>query len=409
MRPFFKVTDLEDVLALARVFPPANAELVPIDACCGRVLAEDVVSDIDLPDFSRTTVDGYAVRAASTFGASEGNPGFFRITGTVEMGRVPDFTIGPGEAAEIPTGGMLPRGSDSVVMVEHTEPIDDLTLEIYRSVAPGQHVITVGEDIQKGALVFSSGRRLRPQEAGVLAALGRKQVHVYRKPRIGIISTGDEIVSIDQSPGPGQIRDINTYTLSGLIGEAGGVPNPLGIVKDDFQALFDRCIHALESSDMVMLSGGSSVGTRDYAVEVFAKLPDPELLVHGISISPGKPTILARSGKKAVWGLPGHVVSAMVVFKVVVAPFIRHISGLAGPIIEKTTYPARLSRNIASAQGRIDYVRVRITKTDGGLWAEPVLGKSGLIHTMIQADGLIEIGINTEGLDKGAAVDVIPL
>ena len=409
MKAFFKVTDLENVLGLIPDFAPVDAEEVAIEKCCGRVLAADIVSDMDLPNFSRTTVDGFAVRAASTFGASEGNPGFFTVKGTVEMGRVPPFRIAPGEAAEISTGGMLPEGSDSVVMVEHTESIDDLTLEVYRSVAPGQHVIEIGEDVQKGAVVLTRGHRLRPQDAGMIAALGMKNVPVYCKPRIGIISTGDEIVSIDQSPGPGQIRDINTYTLSGLIRAAGGTPCSFGIVQDDFKALFNACSRALESSDMVLLSGGSSVGTRDYTVEVFSNLPEPELLVHGISISPGKPTILARSGNKAVWGLPGHVVSAMVVFKTVVEPFIQHLGGLRTPIAEKTTYPARLSRNVASAQGRVDYIRVRITKRDGEIWAEPVLGKSGLIYTMIQADGLIEIGINTEGLDKGTIVDVMPI
>ncbi len=409
MKAFFKVTDLEDVLGLIPDFAAVGAEEVAIEKCCGRVLAADIVSDMDLPNFSRTTVDGFAVRAASTFGASEGNPGFFTVKGTIEMGRVPPFRIAPGEAAEISTGGMLPEGSDSVVMVEHTEAIDDLTLEVYRSVAPGQHVIEIGEDVQKGAVVLNRGHRLRPQDAGMIAALGLENVRVYCKPRIGIISTGDEIVSIDQSPGPGQIRDINTYTLSGLIREAGGTPHSFGIVKDDFKALSNACSRALGSSDMVLLSGGSSVGTRDYTVEVFSKLPDPELLVHGISISPGKPTILARSGHKAVWGLPGHVVSAMVVFKTVVEPFIRHLGGLRTPIAEKKTYPARLSRNVASAQGRVDYVRVRITKRDGEICAEPVLGKSGLIYTMIQADGLIEIGINTEGLDEGTIVDVMPI
>jgi len=409
MKEFFKVTDLEDVFGYIPVFPSADVEKVAVEQCFGRVLAADIVSGIDLPDFSRTTVDGYAVRASSTFGASEGNPAYFTLKGTVGMGQVPDFSVAPGEAAEISTGGMLPDGTDSVVMVEHTESIDALTLEVYRSVAPGQHVIEIGEDFRKGGKILMPGLCLRPQEAGMLAALGKKEVSVYQKPRIGIISTGDEIVSIDETPGPGKIRDINTYTLSGLIRYSGGIPVSFGIVKDNFQALFDMCTRALETSDMVMLSGGSSVGTRDYTVAVFSNLPGPELMVHGISNSPGKPTILARSGKKAIWGLPGHVVSAMVVFKMVVEPFIRHISGLRTPVAKQWSSPARLNRNIASAQGRVDYIRVRIIQKDGERWAEPVLGKSGLIHTMIQADGLIEININTEGLDKGTIVDVIPL
>ena len=409
MKEFFKVTALENVLELIPTFLPCDVEYVPIEETNARILAEDIVSAMDLPDFPRSTVDGYAVRASSTFGASEGNPAYLTVKGTVVMGSCPDFSIGPGGAADISTGGMLPDGTDSVVMVEHTEAIDDATLEIHRSVAPGQHVIEIGEDIKKGETILSCGLKLRPQETGMLAAFGKKDIPVFRKPVIGIISTGDEVVSIHDTPGPGQIRDINTYTLSGLIKEAGGIPLVFGIVKDDFQTLLDTCTSALEKSDMVLISGGSSVGSRDFTIEVLSSLPDPEILVHGISISPGKPTILARSEKKAVWGLPGHVVSTMVVFKMVVQPFIEHLGGLSARKRKILTFLARLSRNISSAQGRIDYIRVRIVKKDGDLWAEPVLGKSGLINTMIQADGLIEIGINTEGLDKGTMVEVIPL
>ena len=304
---------------------------------------------------------------------------------------------------------MLPTGTDSVVMVEHTEAIDDSTIEVYRSVAPGQHVIEIGEDIRKGEVLLTRGLHLRPQELGMLAALGKKTVTVYRKPMIGIISTGDEVVPIDAKPGPGRIRDINTYTLLGLVTEAGGIPIQFGIVKDNYQALFDTCAHALVKSDMVLISGGSSVGVRDYTIDVLSKLKNPEILVHGISISPGKPTILARSDKKAIWGLPGHVVSAMIVFKMVVQPFLDHIRGRDIHHAKPLTFPARLTRNLSSAPGRTDYVRARIVEKDDGVWAEPVLGKSGLIHTMIKADGLIEIGINTEGLDKGAVVNVIPL
>jgi molybdopterin molybdotransferase len=243
----------------------------------------------------------------------------------------------------------------------------------------------------------------------MLAALGKKTVTVYRKPVIGIISTGDEVVPVDATPGPGQIRDINTYTLLGLVEEAGAIPIQFGIVKDNYQSLFDTCTHALKKSDMVLISGGSSVGARDYTIDVLSKLPNPEILAHGISISPGKPTILARTNNKAIWGLPGHVVSAMIVFKMVVQPFLDHIRGRDFQRTKRLVFPARLTRNLSSAQGRTDYIRARIEEKDDGFWAEPVLGKSGLIHTMIKADGLIEIGMNTEGLDKGATVNVIPL
>jgi len=362
-----------------------------------------------LPDFVRATMDGYAVKASSTFGSTEGNPGYMSIKGEVEMGESPAFSITSGEVAKISTGGMLPDGADSVVMIEHTEAIDDATIEVYKSVAPGQHVLEKGEDVRKGDTILACGRKLRSQETGLLAALGKETISVYRQPVIAVISTGDEIVPVNEIPGHGQIRDINTYTLANQVRAAGGVPVPLGIVRDNFNDLFETCTTALTQSDMVLISGGSSVGTRDFTIEVLAALPDAGILVHGISISPGKPTILAKSRNQALWGLPGHVVSAMVVFEVVVRPFIEHIAGLAGQHKKVIKPSAILSRNLSSAQGRIDYVRVRLVEKEGVLWAEPILGKSGLIRTMVKADGLIEIGINSEGLDKGTKVDVLLL
>jgi molybdopterin molybdotransferase len=321
------------------------------------------------------------------------------------MGEVPGFSTGPGEAARISTGGMLPQGADSVVMIEHTDRIDETAIEVYRSIAPGQHVVQVGEDFAKGDILLSQGQILRSQEVGLLAAFGRQTAEVFKKPVIGIISTGDEVVPVGDAPKPGQIRDINTYTLSALITEAGAVPVSFGLVRDNCDMLFETCSRALEQSDMVLISGGSSVGTRDFTIEVLSALSDAEILIHGISISPGKPTILARVQKKMFWGLPGHAVSAMIVFSIIVRPFIEHIGGLRNK--RAFRLPARLSRNISSAQGRTDYVRVRLTETDGMIWAEPILGKSGLLNTMIRADGLIEVDLNTEGLDKGAAVSVI--
>jgi molybdopterin molybdotransferase len=409
MKEFFKVTDLAQVLAYASEFPRVVTEEIPLEKAAGRVLAENIVSNVDLPDFVRATMDGYAVKASSTFGSTEGNPGYMSIKGAVEMGESPVFSITSGEVAKISTGGMLPDGADSVVMIEHTEAIDDATIEVYKSVAPGQHVLEKGEDVRKGDTILACGRKLRSQETGLLAALGKETISVYRQPVIAVISTGDEIVPVNEIPGHGQIRDINTYTLANQVRAAGGVPVPLGIVRDNFNDLFETCTTALTQSDMVLISGGSSVGTRDFTIEVLAALPDAGILVHGISISPGKPTILAKSRNQALWGLPGHVVSAMVVFEVVVRPFIEHIAGFAGQHKKVIKPSAILSRNLSSAQGRIDYVRVRLVEKEGVLWAEPILGKSGLIRTMVKADGLIEIGINSEGLDKGTKVDVLLL
>jgi molybdopterin molybdotransferase len=274
-------------------------------------------------------------------------------------------------------------------------------------VAPGHNIVTVGEDIKKGEVILRSGRKIRPQEAGMLAALGKNSITVYKKPIIGIISTGDEVVAVHEFPGLGQIRDVNTYTLSGLVQELGAEAVSFGIVRDEYEALLKKSTQALAQCDMVLVSGGSSVGARDFTIDVITALEDSEIFFHGISISPGKPTILARIQKKAFWGLPGHVVSAMVVFSRIVTPFIEHVSGLTENRGEEIRLTARLSRNLASAQGRVDFIRVRLKQEKGVLWAEPILGKSGLISTMVKADGLIEIGMNTEGLEEGTPVAVI--
>jgi molybdopterin molybdotransferase len=404
MKDFFKVTELDAVLAMVSEFKTVGTEVVDLFAAAGRVLAEDFVVSEDLPDFARSTMDGFAVRASSTFGASDGNPAFLTIVGSIAMGESPDFSVSRGEAARISTGGMLPEGTDSVVMVEYTETLDETALEVYRSVAPGQNIIEKGEDFSKDETILHKGQRLRSQEVGLLAAFGCSRISVYKRPVVGIISTGDEIVSVDEKPGPAQIRDINTYSLSSLISGAGGVPESCGIVGDDYDALLSRCALAQKACDMVLISGGSSVGARDFTIDVLAALPEAEILVHGISISPGKPTILSRSQKKAIWGLPGHVVSSMVVFHMAVRPFIESVGGQTSRVGIRRKLAARLLRNVSSAQGRIDCIRVRLLEKAGELWAEPILGKSALINTMVKADGLIAVGMNSEGLEKGAGV-----
>ncbi len=408
MKSFFSVKSLEEVLELVVDFPCTGMETVEVSNASSRILARDLVASKDLPGFRRATMDGFAVKASSTFGASESSPAWLEIAGSIAMGDIPDFELAPGQAAGISTGGMLPGGADSVVMVEHTQMVDSSSVEIYKSVAPLQHVIDVCEDVAAGARVLTAGSLIRPQEAGLAAGLGFPLLDVYKKPRVGIISTGDEVVPVDQEPGVGKIRDINSHALAGFVKQAGGLPVMYGIVKDDPDLLLEACQKAVASTDMVLISGGSSVGTRDFTVDVLERLPDTHILFHGISLSPGKPTILARSGQKPVWGLPGQVVSAMVVFKIVVEPFLNHIKGDRQPD-RRIRIPAVLSRNVASAQGRTDYIRVRLEKDNGRLMAVPVLGKSGLIRTMILADGLVEIGENSEGIEKMAPVEVILL
>jgi molybdopterin molybdotransferase len=406
MKPFFQVTDLNDVLAMAEAVLPTDSEPKPLGSTLGRVLAEPVTAREDVPPFDRATMDGFVVAAASTFGASEANPAYLNVTGRIAMGEVPAKAVGPGEAMKISTGGMLPPGADAVAMLEHAAILDDTTIEVYRSVAPGQHVIGAGEDLRVGETLIAAGRRLRPQDAGLMASLGIMRARVHRRPRVGIISTGDEIVPAEAKPGPGQIRDVNTHTLADLVRQAGAIPAKYGLVGDDLPRLKALCRQATAENDMVLISGGSSLGMRDFTVEALAALPDSRIRVHGITISPGKPTILAQSGAKLVWGLPGHVTSAMVVFSAVVRPFLDRLCGLTAGSARPPVM-ARLTRNLESAAGRVDFIRVRLVHgADGEMSAEPILGKSGLIRTMVQADGLIAVDLNTEGLEKGDPVAV---
>lgn len=409
MEHFFTVKGIAEILDYREQLSPVPTETIDLFDATERVAAVEYRADCDLPGFSRSTMDGFAVNAASTFGASDGNPAFLSMKGTIAMGDRPDFSIGRGEAARISTGGMLPEGADSVVMLEYAEELDQTSLEVYRSVAPGQNMVRKGEDFQTGEVLVSPGCILRPQEVGLLAAFGCQSVQVFSKPSVGIVSTGDEVVPIDAAPDAGKIRDVNSYSIGSLVREAGATPVSFGIVQDDFDMLLGVCRKALAHTDMLLISGGSSVGMRDLTVQVLEALPGCEILAHGISISPGKPTILAKSSRQMIWGLPGHVVSAMVVFQMVVRPFLLRLCGRRRtPETAGMAVQAFLSRNLSSAQGRTDYVRVRLVERDGRRWAEPILGKSALINTMVKADGLIAIDVNTEGLEEGTEVSVIP-
>jgi molybdopterin molybdotransferase len=407
MSEFFQVLSIEQVLSFKEQFAHVGRETVGLDSALGRVLAQEIISPSDIPGFDRATMDGFAVCSASTFGASESNPAYLEVVGNIRMGGAPEFTIGAGQAARIPTGGMMPAGADAVVMIEHADAIDDRTVEIHRSVAPGHHMVAGDEDVALGQTVLPAGCRLLPQHIGMLAAVGCHKVEVYRRPRVGIISTGDEIVPPDRIPGPGQVRDINTHTLRALTHAAGADATDYGIVGDNASSLYATCEKALAENEMVLVSGGSSVGTRDLTYDALKALPQSRILVHGVSIRPGKPTILARCGEKAFWGLPGHVTSAMIVFLVLVRPYLDYIGG--SRVFVDRTIKARLTRNLPSVQGRVDYVRVRLKPLDGQWWAEPILGQSGLINTMVCADGLVAVGQNSEGLEEGALADVLPI
>lgn len=404
---FFEVKTREQVWAEYQHFAPLGLEEVPLDHAYNRVLGAPIVAAEDLPGFVRTTVDGYAVRARDTFGASESQPALLTVVGDVGMGEVPAFELGPGETARIPTGGMLPGGADSVVMVEHTEELDQRSVAISRSVAPLENLIRPGDDVRAGEEVVTAGRRLRAQEIGLLAGLGRMTVTVSRRPKVAIISSGDEIVPADRDPGSGRLRDVNSHSLAALVEECGGEPWQLGIVPDEFEPLHAVCRRALERADISLISGGSSVGTRDLTLQVLGSFPDTEVRVHGVALSPGKPTILVRVGDRAFWGLPGHAASAMVVFHVLVRPFIDHLRGIPPSLGERWPLRARLSRNVASKQGREDFIRVRLRQEGEGVVAEPIFGESGLISTLVRADGLVRIDRHTEGVYAGELVEVL--
>ncbi len=409
MKGFFQLISSMEFLALLERFEPLSSETVATGDGLGRVLAGDVVSPEQLPPFARSTMDGFAVRARDTFGCSESEPALLGIAGEIAMGAPGrSIVLEPGQCARIWTGGELPARADGVVMVEYTRQLDERTIEIFRPVAPGENVIRAGEDFTLREPVVAGGSRLRPQELGVLAGLGITDVRVHRRPRVAIISTGDELVGPEQQPGPGQIRDINSTTLASLVLEAGGMPACHGIVGDDLETMLSVCRRALAEADMVLLSGGSSVGRRDFTLQVLEGIEGSELLAHGVAIRPGKPTILARCGNRALFGLPGHVASAMVVFHLLVRPLLRRFSGLATDT-GLVRIRAITDQPIPSAIGREEYVRVRLTPQPGAgdPLATPVYGRSGLLKPLVRADGLLVIGRDVEGLDAGAAAPVL--
>ncbi len=408
-KTFFRVVTPAQALQVLCQVAPVDAETVSTTAARGRVLAEDLYSRVDLPHFNRAGMDGYAVIARDTFGASPALPAYLTLAGTVEMGQEATRRLGAREAARISTGGMLPPGSNAVVMVEHTEETGDGVVEIYRAASPWLHVIQVGDDIRKGDPVFARGRRLRAHDLGALTGIGVASVPVYRKPRVALVSTGDEIVGVDREPRPGQVRNINQHSLAGLIAECGAALHDLGVVPDEPEALRAALAEGLDWGDLLLLSGGSSMGTRDMAVEVIRSLPDCRIFFHGISVSPGKPTIYARAAGKPVLGLPGYPVSALVIFDLFAAPLVRALSGESTPAshTRRDTVRAVMDTNVSSQTGREDYVRVTLEERGETVYATPLPSKSGAIFTLVKADGMVRIDLNREGLEQGEEVEVL--
>ena len=385
--------------------PTVRTERIATADALDRVLAETLLSPQDLPDFERSTVDGYAVNAADTYGATPTLPAFLTVAGEVPMGQASSLTLGIGEAALVHTGGMIPQGANAVVMVENTQRVDASSIEIMKPVAEGENVIQVGEDILRGESVLTPGRQLRPPDLGGLLALGITAVTVALPPRVAILSTGDEVVPPTQTPAPGQIRDINSYALAALTTRAGGQPLRYGIIPDDRTALENAARRAYAEADIVVLSAGSSVSYRDMSVDVIAGLGQPGVLVHGVSVRPGKPTIIAVCDGKPVFGLPGNPVSAMVIFDLFVTPTIGALLGAVKP--PPPQVQARLARNVASTTGREDYVQVRLEQRADSLWAVPIFGKSNLIYTLVNAEGTIKVPLDSNGIAAGEWVTVV--
>lgn len=407
MAEFFTVLPPAEALAKLWAHLPLapRAETISTAAALGRVTLNALTSPEALPAFPRSTMDGYAVRAADTFGASATLPAYLNLIGEVPMGAAPTFELKPTQCSLVHTGGMIPVGANAVVQIENTQTVSETEIEIIKAVGVGENTVNVGEDVAHSELVLPAGHVLRAQDVGGLLGLGLTSLTVAARPRVYLLATGDEVVPPESSPEPGQIRDINSYTVSGLVERSGGIPIRRGIIRDDFNALREAAEKALAESDALILSAGSSVSVRDMTAEVIDGLGQPGTLVHGVAVKPGKPTILAVAQGKPVFGLPGNPVSAFIIADLFVTPTLYRMQGCASSP-RRPSISATLTHNLPSAPGREDYVPAKLIEGETGLKAEPVFGKSNLIYTLIRADGLIRIPPDANGLSAGERVEV---
>ena len=373
-----------------------RTETLPLAGLTDRVTVGDLYSAEDVPGFSRSTMDGYAVIAADTFGAGEASPADLNVVGEIRMGEAAAFALGRGECAVIPTGGMLPEGADAVLPVEYTERDFDVCLA-QKAVSPGENVTRAGDDVKAHALLLAAHTRLTPASVGVLAAAGVSAVCVTARPKVGILSTGNEIVPAEQAVPLGKVRDVNAHLLEALCRGYGCETACYGIVPDEEAALTETLRKAAAENDLVLLSGGSSAGEKDMTAKVMAKLG--EVKAHGIAMKPGKPTVIGRIGETPVFGLPGHPAACYFVTETVVKPCVETLSG--APLPDRQT-SARITENISSNHGREEFVCVRLK--DGQ--AAPVYGKSGIISQLTASDGYIRIPRDSEGLQKDETVTV---
>jgi len=401
MNEFLQVVTFGQALELLKDnFPERGAVQKNLAEASGYILAGDVISPEDLPAFNRSTVDGYALNAVDTYGSSESLPAFMSYAGEIGMGRKADVELFTGHCAWIPTGGMLPAGANAAVMVEYTEKLADDTVLIYRPVGPWENTMQTGEDVTSGQVLFRVGHRLRPQDIGLLASLGITEVYIKTPLKAGIISTGNEIVPVTGQPGVGQVRDVNSLALAAAVRQCGALVHNYPIVPDDFDALYEAVNRALQENDVVLLSGGSSVGIKDMTLDVLLKHSEAKLLFHGLSVKPGKPTLAVKIGGKLAIGLPGHPVSALMMFHIICAPLLG-----TKPLLSQQ---GTLEFNLASQPGRDDFIPVQIIEETGGAPSvHPLLGKSGLMSILALADGYIHIAYEKQGLKGGEPVNAI--
>ena len=393
----------EEVLRLiGKEFKPlGQTESVPLSAAMGRVLAEPITAQEYVPDFDRSTVDGYACRAADTFGCSDAIPAILNLAGEVLMGQGADFALSRDSCVYVPTGGAIPKGADCAVMIEYTEDYGDGTVGIMKPGAPGMNLIFRGDDVFPGKEILPAGRVLTAQDIGALAAIGRTSVPVARRVKVGVISTGDELVSPDETPGPGQVRDVNAPLLTAMLEAFGAEVVSYGIVVDDEALLRRKMQDAARDCDAVILSGGSSVGVKDAACRIIESMG--ELLLHGIAIKPGKPTIMGKAGSKPLIGLPGHPVAACFVAQLFVLPLLGQLMGRKR---EDFTVTAELTESLGANHGREQINACHLRREGETLLAAPIRSKSGLITQLAGADGYFIISRDCEGLPKGAQVQV---
>lgn len=380
-------------------------ETVGFEATLGRVLAEDLVSRDSIPGFRKSTVDGYAVMAKDTQGVTESIPAFLDVIEEVSIGTQPKSILQPGQAVYVPTGGMLPEGADAVVMIEYCEKFDETSIAVYNAVSPGRNVITEGEDIMTGACFLKKGKKIRAQEIGVMAAAGVIEAKVFRPWSITIISTGDELVDASQQPEKAQTRDINTYSVSAISMNNGFEIVERKVLKDDEAVLTETIRNAMQHSDIVVCSGGSSQGEKDHTADVMDSLSNGGVFTHGIALKPGKPTILGYDEKTQtiLAGLPGHPAAAMMVFELMIIWLYRQLTGQKEP--PKTF--ARINENVVAGAGRTTCLLLELTDGEDGFYeAVPVLGKSGLMTTLTKADGYTLIHGDKEGLKEGELIQV---